>query len=294
MSIGGNVSRVLPEQLILLHIIKFEIDGNTDHSHDMDLFGNPDFAGNLNGSYIFLCNLYANICQGREIYINSGNGHETGNKVDNEDNNCDIALQQSACETILEIIVSTLGSETALSELMRMRIGTETKFLQNVLIDLSLILDSINQLNENIVNRTRDFVFPQSLQRYCTLAVRVIGTLCYRCSTNQDLLRLTPVVPTNRTRDTHAGIEQTEFTEERNGLHVLLSTTSISHSCFTLREWSVLAIRYALEDNTANKNLVQQLETQHAVQSTVLKDLGLKVEFDTRNGKASIQPTDTL
>lgn len=281
-SVGQNLSHVLPEQLILLHIVQNEIDNVAGPERIVNVFGEGS-TSQVNASHLFLCSLYT------ELYEKSRMA-DCESSVDDKDN------EDVACEIVLEILSSTLGSETFISHQIRYLIGTETIFLQQIILNLSEILDRINQMNEYIANRTRDFVFPEKYQNYCTLCVRVIGTLCYQCTANQDLLRET-IIPTrwSASSDDATDIQQpqksTRF-QQRNGLHVLLSTTSISHSCFTLREWSVLAIRYALENNTMNQTIVQELETQHAVQSSIMSDMGLKVEFDTRSGKATIQPSD--
>jgi len=69
-------------------------------------------------------------------------------------------------------------------------------------------------------------------------------------------------------------------TGEKNGLHVLLSCTSLASGCFTLREWAVLAIRFALEKNQENQRIVEQLEAQDAADSTDIQGLGVKVEVN--------------
>jgi hypothetical protein len=74
-------------------------------------------------------------------------------------------------------------------------------------------------------------------------------------------------------------------------LHVLLSCTSLSHTCFTLREWSVVTIRHALEDNESNQDLVAQLEAQQAAPAAALDDMGLRMQLQA-NGKVSLEPQE--
>jgi ataxin-10 len=73
----------------------------------------------------------------------------------------------------------------------------------------------------------------------------------------------------------------------RNVLHVLLSCTSFGTSCFTLREWGVIAIRNVLENNTQNQQVVALLEAQKPVQSAALDSAGVQVSLD-QQGKVSL------
>ena len=81
-----------------------------------------------------------------------------------------------------------------------------------------------------------------------------------------------------------------EDAKERNGLHVLLSTTSMTYTCFTLREWAVVAIRSALENNITNQAVVAELQARSAVQSAALHDMGIQVDLDMVSGQVSVNP----
>ena len=64
----------------------------------------------------------------------------------------------------------------------------------------------------------------------------------------------------------------------------------MSYTCFTLREWAVVAIRSALENNRANQAVVAELEARSAVQSTELEDMGIRVDLDVARGQVSVAP----
>jgi len=75
----------------------------------------------------------------------------------------------------------------------------------------------------------------------------------------------------------------------RTGLHVLLSATSLGPACFTLREWCIVAIRNAVENNETNIEMVRRLEANEALGDTPeLKKLGVKVDLDEK-GNVRVQ-----
>eukprot|EP00538_Stauroneis_constricta_P003704 CAMPEP_0119554206 /NCGR_PEP_ID=MMETSP1352-20130426/6769_1 /TAXON_ID=265584 /ORGANISM="Stauroneis constricta, Strain CCMP1120" /LENGTH=85 /DNA_ID=CAMNT_0007600765 /DNA_START=24 /DNA_END=277 /DNA_ORIENTATION=+ len=78
---------------------------------------------------------------------------------------------------------------------------------------------------------------------------------------------------------------------DRTLLHILLSTTSFGHACFTLREWALVAIRNALEDNEGNQQVVATLEAQRPMEQTELDRAGVKVKMDDQ-GKVSVSALD--
>jgi hypothetical protein len=51
-----------------------------------------------------------------------------------------------------------------------------------------------------------------------------------------------------------------------------------------LREWTVVAIRNALEQNPDNQAIVAELEARAPVQSETLQELGIRLELDPRRG----------
>ena len=68
--------------------------------------------------------------------------------------------------------------------------------------------------------------------------------------------------------------------QNRNAIHVILSCTSLSFACFGLREWSIVALRNILEDNHENKEIVEKLRAQEAINTPDLHQMGLSVNVD--------------
>ena len=64
----------------------------------------------------------------------------------------------------------------------------------------------------------------------------------------------------------------------------------MTYTCFTLREWAVVAIRSALENNITNQAVVAELEARSAVQSAALHDMGIQVDLDMVSGQVSVNP----
>ena len=121
-----------------------------------------------------------------------------------------------------------------------------------------------------------------------TALVQLVGNVCFQCRQNQDLVRSTSVpVPIQMISSDGTPAE----VEERNALHVVLSCTSLAHTCFTLREWAVIAIRNLLDNNELNQAVVAKLEANQPVQSAELGDLGIKVNLDPK-GNVTVEPTD--
>ena len=115
-----------------------------------------------------------------------------------------------------------------------------------------------------------------------TASVRVIGNICFQCRQNQDLLR--SIIVPNTAQRTNSKSEKSE----RNGLHVLLSTTSMSYACFTLREWAVVAIRSVLEDCPENQAIVLELEGHTAMQTADLEEMGIRVNLNVPTGTVTV------
>jgi ataxin-10 len=186
-----------------------------------------------------------------------------------------LLLQRSARMLLLEILATSLGNDS-LSLLARVRreLGPET--ITQVVFQLSRIVDSLLELNEG--KSARELTLSEEDQRWITLLVRLLGNLCFRCRPNQDQLRSIQV-------------PQSTDSTTRNGLHVLLSCTSLASGCFTLREWALVAIRNALEDNVENQAVVQALEAQQPLQSAPLDRMGLRVDMD-RRGQVKVVPKD--
>jgi Spinocerebellar ataxia type 10 protein domain len=284
------------------------------------IFGdNPNHAV---GAHLFLARVYINARRGLVSSLSSSEsddddaycprhwwlGMETSSiKKKNNSIHYDYALERSLLLIILDIMGEVLSVDTAFASRIRTEMaGTNTAtatttLLQTILLDLGEIVDSLLARNQATTTTTstsvRDFVMLKSEQRIITILVRVIANLCFQCRPHQNLMRTT-LVPCTSTLRTTAAVASTPVTAAsttatetpRTGLHVLLSCTSFAHACFTLREWSIVAIRNALHENRDNQAVVADLEAQQPVQSVSLESMGIQIDLDqnsTNNNNSS-------
>lgn len=153
---------------------------------------------------------------------------------------------------------------------VRRHIGEIPGLWNYLLTQLTNIVDHWNEIAS--VKKARDAPsLSDHDQRFLVNCVRCIGNLTYQCGYNQDCLR------------------NVRLNKDRNGLHILLSTTGMAVSCFSLREWGIVAIRNALDQNLENQAIVERLQAEQAVQTTALDDMGIQIKI-TSDGKASISP----
>jgi ataxin-10 len=267
----ASAGTIFPEQTLLLHCLREEVDSMvTDNYRDTFERNNPlggeASKDSATASCFFLVQQYS-IVRG-----------EVASEMDNDE--LITGLRQSALLTILDIMSEALGVDTEATAAMRLSIGRETTFVHEVALDLGKIVDHLSTLNSG--RKVRDISMLDEDRQTITGLVRTLGNLCFGCRPNQDLLRTLIVSPADG-----------KVVSERSALHVLLSCTSFSHSCFTLREWAVVAIRNALDNNDHNQAEVAKLEGQQPVQSAELNDMGVRVEMDPR-GKVSVVPLDKI
>ena len=183
----------------------------------------------------------------------------------------DMELSKAARTVILEILASLLGDDsTPKLAKIRSQVGQESTFIQDNSRDLGAIVDILSKKNQGL--KARELKMSDEEQRWITTLVRTLGNACFRCKPNQDLMRST-LVPT----PTWMGINA-----ERTALHVLLSCTSFSYGCFTLREWAIVALRNVLEGNEDNQTLVERLQAQEPLQNVELEKNGTQ----SGNGRA--------
>lgn len=287
ISSSSETTVVVPEQNVLLHCMAREAD-----SYVMEFASNKDIANPFGGergmekimeSYNFLASsatiLSSCLHYGKADVINSS---------DVLDDSFGVSLMESGYESVLDILRSTLGVDSTMIGKVRENIGQHTTLVQDSAKSLGVITDMLAE--RSVGKRSRDVRLTDTEQRLLTNLVCLIGNLCYTCKQNQDLLRLTLIPPTDSGQ---IGDEcKTETgTAARNGLHVLLSCTSYATSCFTLREWGVIAVRNALEDNADNQAIVAQLVAQNPVQSADLENAGVRVQLDSK-GKVSLSKID--
>eukprot|EP00984_Skeletonema_dohrnii_P008252 scaffold3031_cov116-Skeletonema_dohrnii-CCMP3373.AAC.5 len=197
---------------------------------------------------------------------------------------------------IRDILAQCLGKSTSqayndqciLAE-ARSVLGRDTSLIANCCEDLARIVDV--SLTKNSGKSARELKLSSHEQETAISTVRLIGNLVYQCQHNQDLLRSTVVLPMvdldagNSTKDANVLV--------RTGLHVLLSATSLGIACFTLREWCIVAIRNAVENNEANIEMVRRLEANEALGDTPeLQKLGVRVDLDDK-GNVRVQKRES-
>jgi ataxin-10 len=254
----SEIQSVLPEQNVLLHCMVKQIDENKDTT--------DFFAKDGKETYTFLANLF---CRLRELSPSSS-------PVDD-----DAVLLGSAVMSILEILSTILAVDNVQSKELREHLGTVSDILPTCATGLGALVDDLGEKNAGV--KAREMKMPLEQQNLITLLVRVLANLCFSCRQNQDLMRTTLVPHTIKQSDTNSKGGDLS----RSALHVLLSCTAFSTACFTLREWSVIAIRNVLENNPQNQEVVARLDAQSPVQTAALSEAGLQVQMDS-NGKVSL------
>lgn len=254
---AGPGKDIVPEQIVLLHAIRSEQNGD-------NILGREAGSKAMLSSHMFLANLYVSIQQVAERDSNDTMQH---------------ALVESVILSVVDILGEGLGTDTVELASVRACLGTETELVRSLAINLGVITDTISVKNQE--RKVRELDMSVEEQHLITSLVRLIGNLCYQCRDVQDLLRTTLVPP----------IDPVITKTERSALHVLLSCTSLAHSCFTLREWAVVAIRNALHQNDLNMAVVANLEAQQALQTSALGELGIRVNLDTK-GNVSVSPAE--
>lgn len=204
------------------------------------------------------------------------------NEAYNGELNCTIRIVQD----ILDILAQSIGRHSKTDDGfladVRLVLGRETFIISNSCRELARILD------RNSYRTARELKLDAQDQQTAVVNVRLIGNLVYQCRHNQDLLRIAPV-PVQNSRDDPSLESKRDDQTQRTGLHVLLSMTSLSPACFTLREWTIVAIRNAVEGNDASAELIHKLKANEdrAVDTPELRNLGIQVGIDP-NGNARV------
>lgn len=189
----------------------------------------------------------------------------------------EIDCRLSAYVCILEILSTVVSCDdnekTEHHSFCRLFLGSQTSVLSDTLLDLGRLVDKLSVESHGV--KARDLKINEGDQRLAVAFVRLLGNTCYKCQFCQDLVRETKVaIPTDTSK------EATQA--KRSGLHVLLSCTSFSYGCFTLREWALVAIRNVLDGNQLNQEVVAKLEAQKVVDTPDLQNMGLRTTIDDR------------
>lgn len=259
---GRSLATVVPEQIVLLHCLQNGIDESSKTISPPEQLGGDIGLEKIIESHLFLAEVFSSV-----------RGSLKGTCDDTQ-----ISFANSALLKILDILADTLSLDNKLSTQIRESLGRNTSFMQEMLFDLGNALDILFTRNEGC--KVRDMIINTEEEHLITSLVRVIGNICFQCRHNQDLMRSTAVPMRNNA-----------VSPRRNGLHLLLTCTSYSYVCFMLREWAIIAIRNALQDNELNQAEVAKLEAQQPAQSPALDRMGIRVDVD-RFGKVSITPIE--
>jgi len=297
-SSGSPNNRVLPEQMVLLYCVRQLVEQNApDSAKGPFVLVGGIGVDSTTELIIFLTNHWSHLWKGVRIQ----------QKLDVlDDNDARLkafasSLEFTALLAMLDIVAETLGSDHLGSAKWRVAIYQQsTSFVRNVSEMFGWIVDSLLQRNAHVV-KSRDMTIHNYEQQALTSIVRLLGNLCYQCRVQQDLLHATlvpPLFPVTAvpkflkvSQESNATTASPKKTPPRNVLHVLLTCTTFSYLCFTLREWAVIAIRNALQDHAENQRVVAALEAQQAVQTTALDEMGIRVDLEP-NGKVRVTPLD--
>jgi Spinocerebellar ataxia type 10 protein domain len=264
---------VFPEHMVLLQFLHSQMD-TPGETQEVPLLGGEAGSQGVISTHLFLANLYSSLRQPSFPREHSPAASP------------DWSMKEHAMATILETLASSLGQEGDFIASARSQLGKEDAcaLIPDAGIHLGTVLDDITQRNQG--RKSRDFIMFDNEKQLVTALVQLLANACFRCRKNQDLLRFTRVPPPPAVS---SGPRESE--QERNVLHVLLSCTGLAHSCFTLREWAVIAIRNALDNNEANQAEVARLEANQPVQTAELASMGIRVDMDSR-GNVSVVPND--
>lgn len=277
-TIGGpnaaSTAICLPEQNVLVHCAAQEaqsfVDDSTTCRETLSPFGGEAGVDVAIENYAFLADLFLRL-----------SGIESPSRVDEDD----IELSKSAALCSLDTISISLGVDSVQSTILRKHLGTETGLIRTSSLILGRLVDELT--DRSIGLKARDLTLSSEEQQWMVSLVRLLANICYRCRENQDRIRNT-LVPMLRRKEDEAN---SSAINDRNALHVLLSCTSFATSCFTLREWGVIAIRNILHENEENQNLVASLDAQNPVQTAALDKAGVRVKLDSC-GTVSLTPLE--
>ena len=277
----GSISGILPEHVAVLYCLRSELEQATQGDGTTSLqalFSTQEHAMEF---MLFLAHVYSEL---RTIVASMDTNHKAEEQSP--------ILGNAILLTIVHIMGCVLGVDDSITRRIRTSLGTRTTMVQELCTDLAEVYDSVTSIQRIINNKGRDKHELSTAHQEALIAlVRTIGNLTFECRSNQDLVRTTKIPnPLNGDeKEMNVNGDEKEM-NERSALHVILSTTSLSHTCFTLREWCLVAIRYLLQNNDANQKVLAELEAQQPVQSTELQSMGVRVEMDSK-GDVRVLPS---
>ena len=291
--IKDRIHTINPEQILLLYCLTqaiqdFPFDKYNNHNKGM----NPSLYSPVGNCFLnrvlhvdtllFLANIWCSCMDSIEMKRSDHTParddsifHSSIYTRDDKD------TLQSICKVVMDILATSLSyyyenenNTIPEQESVRFIVGKNTRIFNIIIYNVHQILN-ISRINK--VTPTAD---QEQDEDVSTLMdhVRMVGNLCYRCKYNQDLLRTTLYYNTNEEKEK----KKDEMTYQQTGLHLLLSCTSMALHCFPLREWTIVAIRNALENNYENQHMVQELQAQHAINTPILQSIGIDLNLDLK------------
>jgi len=268
---------ITPEQIVLLHCIASSLD---DWAGDTSAGAAACPLGGALGQQTIIssCKFLA---QQVKVLKHSISDHTEAYEGEKD---CRISAYLSILEMLATVLSSDDSNEARNHAFCRIYLGKETSLVSDTVVELGVLVDKLSVSNRGV--KARELVIDSNDQRLAVVLVRLIGNICYKCVSNQDLVRETPVPFSD---SIPAPVSDDGSVIFRSGLHVLLSCTSFSYGCFTLREWALVAIRNVLDDNKQNQEVVAQLEAQKTVDTPELNKLGVKTVIDEQ-GKVRVEP----
>ena len=282
--VDSNENGITPEQIVLLNCLSGSTETYLEESKSLKTDRNPFGSKSVcpDGFHLTIHSL-------AQLWLNLRKSIRNENRKERFDgeNKC----IREALKITLDILGTALSSDysdVSKDEMSRIRtsLGQEVLFLNGSLIELGLIVDKLSVENTGL--KARELVVSKDEQRLMIGLMRVLGNLCYQCKENQDLVRETNIPFYNKS---YLSIENQDNSNERNGLHVMLTCTSFAHGCFTLREWGIVAIRNMLDNNDRNQQEVAKLEAQQVINTPELAKYGVKLNLDEK-GKVHVTKTD--
>ena len=270
---------ITPEQIVLLHCIASTLDEWTTDTSSTSVEC-PMGGASGQQAIIKSCRFLAN--EAKFLRETIGGGDHTAEAYSGER-----ACRLNAYLSTLEMLATMLSSDDSNKAkdhiFCRIFLGKETTLLSDVVVELGVLVDALSMANRGV--KARELKIDSQDQRLAVACVRLIGNICYKCPSNQDKVRETEVpFPGEMLFQASDGTVAV-----RCGLHVLLSCTSFSYGCFTLREWALVAIRNVLDGNQQNQDMVAQLEAQKTVDTPELNKMGVKTVIDDQ-GKVRVEP----
>jgi hypothetical protein len=282
-------NRIVPEQVVLLQIILSQVE-DSQGDDSLRVLGESSEVRLSHVSFL-ACSLYQDLRRGYRESLGSSTATTTTSTTTLMETT--LGLAPAAMSLLREILAHVLAIGSTESRALRDSLAPST--VEVFLQDLAYHYDAVQ--GRFVGRLARDVVLTSAEQRTLVSSIRLLGNVCHECRTHQDLWRTTVVPFAGNDDDDDDDDDMTDDADPpvrqqpRTALHVLLSCTSLSHTCFTLREWSVVTIRHALENNKENQDLVAELEAQQAAPAAALDDMGLRMQLQA-NGKVSLEPQE--